>query len=118
MGKVIFYSYPKCSIFRRASKWVDQNNIKYQFIYLIKEPLSKKYLELTLKQFSLDMKKIFDTRGKSFKLIDFDILDFTKKKIIELLSNNGKLIKSSFLIINETNLLLGFNESEYAANFK
>ena len=118
MKKVIFYSYPKCSTCRRASKWLDQNNIKYQFKDIIKEPPTKKYLELALKQFSSNTKKIFNTRGKSFKLIDFDILDLTKKQIIELLSNDGKLIKRPFLIINESKVILGFNASEYDANFK
>ena len=118
MKKVTFYSYPKCSTCRKALKWLDQNNIKYQFIDIVKEPPSKRYLELALNQFSLDIKKIFNTRGKSFKLIDFDILELTKEKIIELLSNDGKLIKRPFLIINESKLILGFNESEYDANFK
>ena len=118
MKSVIFYSYPKCSTCRKASKWLDQNNIKYQFIDIVKEPPSKKYLELALKQFSLDIKKIFNTRGKSFKLINFDIHDLSKNKIIELLTNDGKLIKRPFLIINDSKLLLGFNNSEYAANLK
>ena len=118
MKKVIIYSYPKCSTCRRASKWLDQNNVRYQLIDIVKEPPSKRYLELALNQFSLDIKKIFNTRGKSFKLIDFDILELTKEKIIELLSNDGKLIKRPFLIINESKLILGFNESEYDANFK
>ena len=118
MKKVIFYSYPKCSTCRRASKWLNQNNINYQFKDIIKEPPSKKYLEVALKQYSLDIKKIFNTRGKSFKLMDFDILDLTKEQIIELLSNDGKLIKRPFLIINESKLLLGFNDSEYAENLK
>ena len=38
------------------------------------------------------LSKIFNTRGKSIKSIDFDILDLTKKEIILLLSNDGKLI--------------------------
>ena len=118
MKKVIFYSYPKCSTCRRASKWLDQNNIKYQFKDIIKEPPTKKYLELALKQSSLDIKKIFNTRGKSFKLIDFDILDLTKKQIIELLFSVGKLIKKAIYIIKESKLLLGFNNSEYVSNFK
>ena len=75
MKKVIFYSYSKCSTCRKASKWLDQNNINYQFIDIVKEPPSKKFLELALIQFSFDIKKIFNTRGKSFKSIDFDILN-------------------------------------------
>ena len=118
MKKVIFYSYPKCSTCRKASKWLDQNNINYQSIDIIKDPPSKKFLELALKNFSFDIKKIFNTRGKSFKSVDFNIFDLTKKEIIELLSNDGKLIKRPFLIINESKILIGFNESEYADNFK
>ena len=118
MKKIIFYSYSKCSTCRKASKWLDQNNINYQFIDIIKEPPSRKFLELALEQFSLDIKKIFNTRGMSFRSINFNILDLTKKEIIELLSNDGKLIKRPFLIINESKLILGFNDSEYANNFK
>ena len=118
MKKVIFYSYPKCSTCRKASKWLDQNKINYQFIDIVKKPPSKKFLEIALIQFSSDKKKIFNTRGKSFKSKDFNIFDLTKKKMIELLSNDGKLIKRPFLVINESKLILGFNESEYTANFK
>ena len=118
LKRVIFYSYPKCSTCRKASKWLDQNNINYQLIDIVKEPPSKKFLKLALMQFSLDIKKIFNIRGKSYKSIDIDILDLTKKRIIELLSNDGKLIKRPFLIINESKLILGFNESEYIANLK
>ena len=118
MKKVIFYSYPKCSTCRKASKWLDQNNISYILIDIVKEPPSKKFLELALNQFKLDKKKVFNTRGKSFKSIDFDIKDLSNKKIIELLFNDGKLVKRPFLIINESKFLLGFNESEYVEQFK
>ena len=101
-----------------ASKWLDKNNINYQFIDIVKQPPSKEILELALIQFSMNIKKIFNTRGKSFKAIDFDILELTKKRIIELLSNDGKLIKRPFLVICERKLLIGYNESEYSANLK
>ncbi len=116
--KLFFYSYPKCSTCTKASKWLDQNDIDYKLIDIVKEPPSKKFLELALIQFSLDKKKIFNTRGKSFKLLDLDIKDLTNEKIIELLSNDGKLIKRPFLIINEIIFLLGFNEPEYTHYFK
>ena len=117
MEKVIFYSYSKCSTCRKASKWLDQNNINYEFIDIVKEPPSKEFLELALKQFAFDIKKIFNTRGKNFKSINFDILELPKKKIIELLSNDGKLIKRPFLINNERKVILGFKESEYKTIF-
>ena len=118
MKKIILYSYPKCYTCRKASKWLDKNNINYQFIDIIKQSPSKEILELALIQFSFDITKIFNTRGKSYKAIDFDILELTKKRIIELLSNDGKLIKRPFLVINESKLIIGYNESEYASNLK
>ena len=118
MKRIIFYTYQKCTTCRKALKWLDQNNINYQLIDIIKEPPSKKFLEMALIQFSQDIKKIFNTRGKSYKAIDIDILELTKKRIIELLSNDGKLIKRPFLIINGSKLILGFNESEYISNLK
>ena len=118
MKKLIFYSYPKCSTCIKASNWLDQNNISYQFIDIVKNPPSKYYLQLSLKQFSLDKKKIFNTRGKSFKSMNINIKDLSNEKIIKLLLNDGKLIKRPFLIINESKFILGFNESEYEDLFK
>ena len=118
MKRVIFYSYPKCSTCRKASKWLDQNNINFELIDIVKEPPLKEFLELALIQFSSDIKKIFNTRSKALKSLGFDFFDLTKMEIIELLSNNGKLIKRPFLVINESKLILGFNESEYATNLK
>ena len=113
MKSIILYSYPKCSTCRKASRWLNQNNIKYELIDIVKEPPKKIFLELALEQFSSNKKKIFNTRGNSFKSLNFDIEDITNKKIIELLSQDGKLIKRPFLIINKSKLIIGFNESKY-----
>ena len=47
------------------------------------------------------------------KSIDFDLQDSSKEEIIRLLSSDGKLIKRPFLVYEEKNIILGFNESEY-----
>ena len=114
MKNIIFYSYPKCSSCRKASNWLDQKNINYQFIDIVIEPPSKNILELALIEFSPDKKKIFNTRGNSFKALNFKINDLSNEKIVELLSNDGKLIKRPFLIINKSKFIIGFKESEYA----
>ena len=54
----------------------------------------------------------------NFKSIYFDIENLSIEKIIELLLNDGQLIKRSFLKINESKLILWFNENEYADQFK
>ena len=73
MEKIIFYSYLKCSTCRKAAKWLESKDLEFQLIDIVKEPPIVDYLNLALEQYSDDMKKIFNTRGKVFKSINFDI---------------------------------------------
>ena len=57
MEKVFFYSYPKCSTCRKVSKWLDENNINYQFKDIVNDPSSKETLAIALIQFSSEIKK-------------------------------------------------------------
>ena len=113
MKSIILYSYPKCSTCRKASRWLNQNSINYQLIDIVKDPPKKNFLDLALDQFSTNKKKLFNTRGNSFKLINTNIEDLTNKEIIELLMEDGKLIKRPFLLINKSKIIIGFKESEY-----
>ena len=114
MRKIIFYSYLKCSTCRKAAKWLDQKDFEYQLIDIVKEPPLLDYLNLALNQYSEDKKRIFNTRGKAFRMIKFDINSLSIEEIIQLLSSDGKLIKRPFLVFEEKKVILGFNEIEYA----
>ena len=113
MKKIIFYSYLKCSTCRKAAKWLESKDFEFQLIDIVKEPPLVNYLNLALKQYSDDKKRIFNTRGKAFKILNIDICGLSREEIIQLLINDGKLIKRPFLIFGEK-LILGFNEAEYS----
>ena len=98
-------------------KWLDKKDFEYQLIDIVKEPPLINYLNLALKQYSADIKKIFNTRGKSFKSLNLSIYGLSRDEIIKLLSSDGKLIKRPFLIYEEKKVILGFNEIEYAKQF-
>ena len=117
MSKIILYSYLKCSTCRKAAKWLESNNFEYQLIDIVKEPPLVNYLNLALKQYSDDKKRIFNTRGKAFKTLNINIYDLSREEIIQLLLSDGKLIKRPFLIYKEEKVILGFNEIEYAKQF-
>ena len=117
MKKIIFYSYLKCSTCRKASQWLDKKDFEYQLIDIVNQPPLLKYLNLALEQYSLDVKKIFNTRGKAFKLINPDINSLSREEIFQLLKSDGKLIKRPFLVYEEKKVILGFNEIEYAKQF-
>ena len=116
MKKIIFYSYAKCSTCRKAANWLVKKGFEYQLIDIVKEPPLLDYLNLALKKYSLDKKRIFNSRGKAFKSIDLDIFSLSMEEIIQLLQSDGKLIKRPFLVIEEKEVLLGFKEIEYAKN--
>ena len=113
MSKIIFYSYSKCSTCKKASKWLDQKKIKYQLIDIVQKPPIYKYLDMALKQYISDQKRIFNKRGKSYKLIDFDINNLSSDEIIKFLLSDGKLIKRPFLVYEEKKIILGFSEDEF-----
>ena len=117
MKKIIFYSYLRCSTCRKAANWLENKDLEYQLIDILKEPPLVNYLNLALEQYSEDKKRIFNTRGKAFKTLNIDICGLSKVEIIQLLLSDGKLIKRPFLIYEEKKVILGFNEIEYAKQF-
>ena len=117
MKEIIFYSYLKCSSCRKAAKWLKSKDFEFQLIDIVKEPPLVNYLNLALKQYSDDKKRIFNTRGKAFKTLNLDIYGLSSEEIIQLLLSDGKLIKRPFLIYEGEKVILGFNEIEYAKQF-
>ena len=117
MKKINFYSYLKCSTCRKAAKWLDNQDLQYQLIDVVKEPPLFKYLNIALEQYSSDKKRVFNIRGKAFKSINLDIYSLSREEIIQLLASDGKLIKRPFLVYEEKKVILGFNEIEYAKQF-
>ncbi len=117
MKKIIFYSYLKCSTCIKAANWLHSKGLEFQLIDILKEPPLVNYLNLALKQYSDDKKRIFNTRGKAFKTLNLDINDLSKEEIIQLLLSDGKLIKRPFLIYEGKKVILGFNEIQYAKQF-
>ena len=117
MKKTIFYSYLKCSTCRKAAKWLESKDFEFELIDIVKEPPLVNYLNLVLEQYIDDKKRIFNTRGKSFKTLNLDIDSLSKEEIIQLLLSDGKLIKRPFMIYEGKKVILGFNEIEYAKQF-
>ena len=117
MKKIIFYSYLKCSTCRNAAWGLESKNFEFQLIDIVEEPPLVNYLNLALEKYSDDKKRIFNTRGKTFKNLNLDIYGLSRDEIIKLLLSDGKLIKRPFLLYRGKKVILGFNEIEYAKQF-
>ena len=117
MKKIIIYSYSKCSTCKKAINWLNQSGNKFDVVDIVNTPPSKELIMKALQCFPEDKKKVFNTRGKSYRELNFkDLNKLSDEELVELLSKDGKLIKRPFLIFNFNKFLIGFNEEEYQLN--
>ncbi len=109
-----FIEYPKCSTCKKAKKYLDTNNIKYQDRLIKEETPTVKELTEWVKKYNLETKKLFNTSGLKYRELGLkDKLDnMNDEERIKLLASDGMLIKRPLLVM-DNNILIGFKEKEY-----
>lgn len=105
------YQYPKCSTCRKALKFLDANNIDYTAVDITEKPPTKTELKQMLKHQNGEIRKLFNTSGVQYRELKIKdkLPTMTEKEAINLLSQNGKLIKRPFLLTQTTGFV-GFKE--------
>ena len=113
-----FICYPKCTTCQKAQKWLDDNQVKYDFRDIkIDNPTFEELTEW-YKKSGLPLKKFFNTSGLLYKELDLKnkLLSMTEDEMLELLATNGMLVKRP-LIIGDDFVLVGFKEGEWKNKF-
>ena len=107
-----FFSYNKCGTCRKAKKILDAYKLSYDEIDITETPPPKSVLKKAIK--SRGMKKLFNTSGEQYKKLRIKdkIGAMTEAQAIELLSNNGRLVKRP-IAVDGNRITVGFNEIEY-----
>ena len=115
---MIILEYPKCSTCKKALNWLDSHSIQYHKRNIVSENPTIEELTTWIKQSKLPIKKFFNTSGNLYKEKNLkEILPtLSEKEQIELLSQNGMLVKRP-LIIHEQNILVGFKPGEWQKIF-
>ncbi len=106
-----FYHYPNCSTCQKAKQFLLKHQIDFELLDIVKTPPTVSELEAMLKSQEEVLNKLFNTSGQVYRELDIKSKLKTLKlnEALELLANNGKLIKRPFLIGEKVNLI-GFNE--------
>ena len=114
-----FICYPKCTTCQRAQKWLDENNIKYEFRDIKENNPTKEELTRWYKESGLPLKKFFNTSGLIYKSLDLKnkVPQMTEEEMITLLATDGMLVKRP-IIVTENLVLVGFKETEWAEKIK
>ena len=108
------FSYSSCSTCRRAIKWLENNDISFELIDILKNPPSKEML-ISATELYGDRKYLLNTSGVMYRSIGSDIIKkMTDNELFEQLLNEPRLIKRPFLYISSDSYLLGFIQEKWA----
>ncbi len=111
-----FICYPKCTTCQRAQKWLDDNNIKYEFRDVKIDNPTLEELTRWWGKSGLPLKKLFNTSGLLYKSLDLKskLPEMSEDEMLKLLSTDGMLVKRP-LVVGENFVLVGFKEAEWSA---
>ena len=114
-----FICYPKCTTCQKARKWLDENNIEYEFRDIKLENPSLEELTAWHKLSGLPLRKFFNTSGLLYKSMELKtkLPDMTDEEMLALLATDGMLVKRP-LAIGDDFVLVGFKEAEWVENLK
>ena len=111
---VRFICYPKCTTCQKARKWLDDNNIEYEFRDIKLDNPTFDELTEWHKKSGLPLKKFFNTSGLLYKSLDLKnkLPTMSDDEMLKLLASDGMLVKRP-LVIGDSLVLVGFKEDEY-----
>lgn len=114
-----FLCYPKCTTCQKARKWLDENNIPYEYRDIKPENPSLAELTAWQKLSGLPLKKFFNTSGLLYKSMDLKnkLPTMTEDEMLQLLSSDGMLVKRP-LAVGEGFVLVGFKQADWEARLK
>lgn len=117
MMKYICYS--KCTTCQKARKWLDENNIEYEFRDIKIENPTLEELSAWYKLSGLPLRKFFNTSGLLYKSMELKtkLPNMTDEEMLALLATDGMLVKRP-LAIGDDFVLVGFKEAEWAEKLK
>ena len=109
--KILFNEYPKCSTCKKAKKWLDDHEIRYDDRHIVENNPSKDELKVWLAKSNKPVRKFFNTSGRLYRELGLkDKLDaMSEDEQLEVLASDGMLIKRP-LVVGEDFVLSGFRE--------
>jgi arsenate reductase len=110
--------YPKCDTCRKALKWLDSHGVGHELRNIVDAPPRKAELAAWVPASEKPVRKWLNTSGQSYRALGKDTVDaMTDAELIAALANDGKLVKRPVLVTTKR-VLVGFDESAYAATFR
>ena len=89
------YGYKKWSTVAKSLKFLDQNNLEYEFFDFVANQIEKAELERLIKKSNLGIDAFLNSKGTLFKQLGLKdkIDDYSYEQKLDLLLSDGKIIK-------------------------
>ncbi|PCJ85967.1 MAG: ArsC family reductase [Thiotrichaceae bacterium] len=105
------YGIPNCDTMKKARKWLDNNNLKYEFHDYKKQGVPEHQLKKWVKHAGWDT--VLNKRGTTWRKLDDSIkVNIDENSAIQVMLDNPSAIKRPILESGKK-LLVGFKEEEY-----
>ena len=111
-----FICYSKCTTCQKAQKWLDDNQIEYEFRDIKLDNPTLDELTEWHKKSGLPLKKFFNTSGLLYKSLDLKnkLPSMSEDEMLKLLASDGMLVKRP-LLIGDNFVFVGFKDAEWSA---
>ena len=112
------YAYKGCSTCREALKWLNARGIPFEEVAIRETPPYLEELESMLATRPGGLRSLFNTSGLDYRAMNLKdrLPQMDEAAAIQLLAENGNLIKRPFAIDTAAGVFLtGFKEAEWQA---
>lgn len=113
---VLFVEYPKCSTCRKAKKWLEEHDVKFEDRDIVAENPTAGELADWCARSGLPARRFFNTSGIRYRELGLKAkLDagMTDEECFALLGTDGMLVKRP-LLVGDDFALPGFREAAWA----
>lgn len=108
---ITLYGIPNCDTIKKACRWLEQQQLPYQFVDYRQHPLTEEQLQSAIAELGYD--KVLNTRSTTFRqLPEQDKSQLDASKTLRLLLQHPTLIKRP-LMHCKLGYRVGFSESSY-----
>jgi arsenate reductase (glutaredoxin) len=112
--KLRLYGYTGCDACRRAVKFLQEQQVAFDFIPIREQPPTRQELTRMLACHAGNVRRLCNTAGLDYRRLKLGakLADLDAGEALDLLAGNGNLIKRPFVLTAEGGWV-GFNEDEW-----
>ena len=99
-----------CDTIKKTRKWLNENEVEFEFIDLKKEPLTVD--EIKELEFKVGLDVLVNKRGTTYRNLGLKDKSLSDQDMIQTLQENQSMIKRPVLVLDEA-VLVGYDEEAF-----